>query len=143
MVRLRWCFVASLLTLVACGHTPQHPDPVGGNEPAAVPELSPSPSDSADACVGVEAPTERLPVDLFAVLDGSSSMAEATAAGVSKWYATKSAFSDFLEVAPAGMGLGLSLFPLSSGTSCAPERYHEEALPISSASEMVGGVLAR
>lgn len=143
MVRLRCWFAASLLTLAGCGHAPDHPAPVGSDEPAAAPELLLSPSGPAEVCVGVEAPTERLPVDLFAVIDGSSSMAEATATGVSKWYATKSAFRDFLEVAPAGMGLGLSLFPLSSGTSCAPERYHEESLPISSASEMVGGVLAR
>lgn len=93
--------------------------------------------------MGIVAPTERLPVDLFAVIDGSSSMAEATVTGVSKWYATKSAFQDFLQRAPAGMGLGLSLFPPAAGVSCSTDRYQREALPISPASEMIAGVLAR
>lgn len=99
----------------------------------------------AGACVGVDAAAEHLPVDLFAVLDSSSSMAEATSTGVSKWYATKAAFQDFLAAAPAGMGFGLSLFPVpgEDQASCSSQHYRDAALPISDVSQMAQGALAR
>jgi hypothetical protein len=99
----------------------------------------------SDACVGVEVSAEHLPVDLFAVLDSSSSMAEATSTGVSKWYATKAAFQDFLVTAQPGMGFGLSLFPVPGDeqASCSAQRYHDAALPISDVGQMAQGALAR
>jgi hypothetical protein len=95
--------------------------------------------------VGVEVAAEHLPVDLFAVLDSSSSMAEATATGVSKWYATKAAFRDFLAQAQPGMGFGLSLFPVPGDeqASCSSQRYRDAALPIANVSQMAQGALAR
>lgn len=134
-----------MLVLVACGQAPEHPAPVqGDDEPQESPGLSLTPATGTNqACVGMDAETVRLPVDLFAVIDGSSSMNEATVTGVSKWYATKSAFRDFLEQAPEGMGLGLSLFPIAGSVSCQAESYRDAALPISTASDMVSGVLAR
>lgn len=144
MAHARWFVAASLLALVACGEAPERPGAAQGEDPIPVPKLNVSPTGGgSQACVGVEAPTERLPVDVFAVIDGSSSMADATATGVSKWYATKAAFHDFLEAAPADMGIGLSLFPLGSGMTCETARYQEEALPIGQARDMIGGVLAR
>ena len=99
----------------------------------------------ASACVGVEVAAEPLPVDLFAVVDRSGSMSEATLTGVSKWYATKMAFHDFLEHAPRGMGFGLSLFPVPGSTtaSCATDYYRAQALPISDAQQMADGAMAR
>jgi hypothetical protein len=101
--------------------------------------------DDAGACVGVEVSAEHLPVDLFAVLDSSSSMAEATSTGVSKWYATKAAFQDFLAAAQPGTGFGLSLFPVPGDeqASCSSQRYHDAALPISDVGQMAQGALAR
>jgi hypothetical protein len=135
-----------LCSVVACGQGTTHPAPaealpvVGGADAFDV-----SPSADAGACVGVEVAAEALPVDLFAVVDRSGSMADATSTGVSKWYATKMAFHDFLEHAPSGMGFGLSLFPSpgSSSASCATEYYREQALPISDVQQMASGALAR
>jgi hypothetical protein len=72
-------------------------------------------------------------------------MAEATATGVSKWYATKAAFQDFLAVAEPGMGFGLSLFPVPGDeqASCAAQHYREAALPISNVGQMAPSALDR
>jgi hypothetical protein len=103
------------------------------------------PSAGAAACVGVEVATEALPVDLFAVIDRSGSMDELTQSGVSKWTATKAAFGDFLSRAPAGMGLGLSLFPVPGDTvaSCSTEHYRFASLPINDVSSMASGAVRR
>lgn len=130
-----------------CGGAAEHPAPVAAPVNADVPEgavLDLGTTQDAEACVGVEAAAERLPVDLFAVLDRSGSMAEATVTGVSKWYATKVAFQDFLAAAEPGMGFGLSLFPVPGDdqASCASQSYREAALPISAVSQMAQGALA-
>jgi hypothetical protein len=143
VVRSRFLLAASLVALVACGQAPERPGAAQGEDPIPAPKLTLQPTGGSQACVGVDAPTERLPVDVFAVIDGSSSMADATATGVSKWYATKAAFQDFLAAAPADMGIGLSLFPLESGMTCETARYQEAALPIGQARDMIGGVLER
>lgn len=97
------------------------------------------------ACVGMEATAEQLPVDLFAVVDGSASMADATSTGVSKWYATKAAFRSFLGDAPRDMRFGLSLFPLPGDdtASCSEGNYREAAIPFSDVSQMAAGALAQ
>lgn len=101
--------------------------------------------DPADACVGTAVPTEELPVDVFAVIDSSGSMDEATATGVSKWYATKAAFQTFLGQAPRGMRFGLSLFPVPGDDtpSCRSEHYRDSALAMADVSEMASGALTR
>lgn len=108
-------------------------------------DLGAPPAGDTSACVGVRVAAKPLPVDLFAVVDRSGSMGEATLTGVSKWYATKMAFHDFLEHAPSGMGFGLSLFPVpgASTTSCATEYYRDQALPIGDVDKMARGALAR
>ena len=132
---------------LACGGADTRPPP-----PLAAPAAADDDSldldpgvDPDTACVGVEVAAEPLPVDLFAVVDRSGSMSEATLTGVSKWYATKMAFHDFLEHAPSGMGFGLSLFPApgASATSCATDYYSAQALLIGDVQQMVGGALAR
>jgi hypothetical protein len=94
--------------------------------------------------VGDRIEARPLPVDLVAVLDGSSSMNDATASGVSKWYATKAAFQDFLARAPLGMGFGLSVFPGpgDDAPSCSSARYRDAALPIRDVAEMPRAALA-
>jgi hypothetical protein len=108
-------------------------------------DLGAAPAVDAPSCVGVEVAAQPLPVDLFAVVDRSGSMGDATLTGVSKWYATKMAFHDFLEHAPSGMGFGLSLFPVPGATSasCASEYYRDQALPIGNVDQMASGALAR
>jgi hypothetical protein len=134
------------LALIACGQGPDH-------APAAAMTTPPTMSDDLNvdgdtdmqACVGTQVSADTLPVDLFAVVDGSASMQEATASGVSKWYATKAAFREFLEHAPAGMGFGLSLFP-SPGedvASCSTDSYRSAALPITDVTTMAKSALER
>ncbi len=103
------------------------------------------PAAGDSACVGVEVAAEALPVDLFAVIDRSGSMDEPTVTGVSKWSATKAAFQDFLAHAPAGMGFGLSLFPVPGDeyASCKTEHYRFSSVPIAEASRGAGGALAK
>jgi hypothetical protein len=135
------------LSMVACGQAPEHAPLAGTPTSAAATSgsLDVTAEPEAAACVGVEVAAEQLPVDLFAVVDGSSSMDEATFTGVSKWYATKAAFRDFLERAPSGMGFGLSLFPVPGDDtpSCATEHYREHAMPIDDITLMAAGALER
>jgi hypothetical protein len=142
-------FAVLLLAVTSgCGGPTERPAPaatsVSGGQPKDE-DLDLGSEDPAGACVGVEVSAEHLPVDLFAVLDSSSSMAEATSTGVSKWYATKAAFRDFLVAAQPGMGFGLSLFPVPGDeqASCSSQRYHDAALPISDVGQMAQGALAR
>jgi hypothetical protein len=132
-----------LASVVACGQAVDHP--AVADAPPAEPsdELGLPPGGEMDACVGVVASAESLPVDLFALVDGSGSMREATLTGVSKWYATKAAFRDFLSSAPPGMGFGLALFPTPGDdtASCVAQHYRDAALPIGDVSQMTGGVL--
>jgi hypothetical protein len=137
-----------LLAATACSGAAEHPAPAGaavataeaGTEPL---ELG-SPGEAA-ACAGIEAVAEPLPVDLFAVIDRSASMSEATSSGVSKWYATKAAFHDFLSTAPRDMRFGLSLFPVPGDdlASCAESDYRAAAMPLDDVSAMASGALAR
>jgi hypothetical protein len=134
------------LALVACGQAPEHAPPAAAAvASASADELNVDSSNEMQACVGTRVAADSLPVDLFALVDGSSSMQEATATGVSKWYATKAALREFLEHAPTGMGFGLSLFPTPGDevASCAASSYRDAALQINDVSQMVGGALAR
>jgi hypothetical protein len=137
-----------VLTALACGPAPSHPAPAGPTTPAATSadslDLGSTFADTT-ACVGVEVTAQALPVDLFAVVDRSGSMNEATLAGISKWYATKTAFREFLEHAPPGMGFGLSLFPAPGATSvsCVADYYRAQALPIRDVQQMASGAMAR
>ena len=98
-----------------------------------------------EACVGVEATVERLPVDVLAVVDGSGSMGDATASGVSKWSATKEAFQAFLSHAPSDMRFGLSVFPIPGDdlASCSESYYREAAIPFTVVSQMAPGALVQ
>jgi hypothetical protein len=140
-------FAFLLSGTLACSGGADHPSPSGATT-LPLPEAAPlelSPSAEAQACVGVEAETRRLPVDLFALVDGSASMSDATSTGVSKWYATKAAFHDFLAAAPRDMRFGLSLFPIPGDdtASCAESYYRENAVPFGDLALMASGALAR
>lgn len=135
-----------LTCLVGCGQAADHPAAAGPTAEGATwiaPALEPG--GDPPACMGASVEAEPLPVDVLALLDGSSSMREATISGVSKWSATRAAFRDFLAQAPRGMGLGLSLFPVpgDESASCRTERYRDMALPIGDVGEMMNGVLAK
>lgn len=138
----------SVFCVTACGGADAHPRPAedaSALEPSAAAALDIDGAGVSDACVGVEAASERVPVDLLAVVDGSASMGDATSSGGSKWVATKAAFRHFLERAPADMRFGLSLFPVPGDdtASCAESSYHDTALPISDVSQMAAGALAQ
>lgn len=134
-----------LLGVLACSQSSEQAPPFSdsiSDEPQRTLRMPPA---LAEACVGTTVDAEQLPVDLFAVLDSSGSMEEATASGVSKWYASKAAFQDFLQRAPHGMGFGLSLFPLpgDDSASCSSARYRDAALPIQDVAQMARGALTQ
>jgi hypothetical protein len=65
------------------------------------------------ACAMQTIRTEKLPLDLYLMLDTSFSMLEETSAGPSKWEAVKGALAAFIaEPETRGVGLGLQYFPL-------------------------------
>jgi hypothetical protein len=69
-------------------------------------------SDEPAACATQSATAETLPLDLYVMMDSSSSMTDATAAGPTKWEAVQAAMVSFLDdQASAGIGVGLQYFP--------------------------------
>ena len=66
------------------------------------------------ACVSLEATAKVADLDVFLLVDSSSSMERLTAQGVSKWQAVRTAIASFLK-APASEGIGATMgfFPLT------------------------------
>jgi hypothetical protein len=65
------------------------------------------------SCVQEVQEAERVPVDMYIMLDRSSSMLSATGAGPSKWDAIRQALNAFLgDPRSEGLGVGLQYFPL-------------------------------
>jgi hypothetical protein len=63
-------------------------------------------------CVNHTILGERLPIDLYLMVDSSASMLQKTADGISKWDAIRSALSSFFtQPQSAGIGVGLQFFP--------------------------------
>ena len=77
-----------------------------GNGQANGPGLS-------DACAAKVSTATAVPLDIYIMLDVSTSMLDLTAMQVSKWDAVKVAVESFLrDNASAGLGVGLQYFPL-------------------------------
>src|SRR5450432_2228878 len=76
-----------------------------------------------DRCAQDVSMAKLVPLDMYIMLDVSSSMLDATASTVTKWDAVKTALETFLkDKASAGLGVGLQYFPIAkpnAPTSCA------------------------
>ncbi|HEY3668765.1 MAG TPA: hypothetical protein VGL19_22360, partial [Polyangiaceae bacterium] len=67
-----------------------------------------------DACAAHVSSAEPIPLDMYIMLDSSSSMLDPTSATTTKWDAVKTALTSFLnDSASAGLGVGLQYFPLT------------------------------
>jgi Mg-chelatase subunit ChlD len=63
-------------------------------------------------CADVTVQGERLPVDLYMMIDVSASMLQKTADGPSKWEAVRAALTSFFaEPQSSGIGVGVQFFP--------------------------------
>jgi hypothetical protein len=78
---------------------------------------------AGDTCAADVSTAQPFPLDMYIMLDVSSSMLDETAATTTKWAAVKAAVEAFLkDNASAGLGVGLQYFPLekpNAPTSCA------------------------
>ena len=120
-----------IAALPACGGTPEVRG-IGGqggqNGRDAAPFLADSgalgpardagPTEVGDpvgpACATQSVRAERLPLDLYLMLDASYSMLDPTQSGVSKWDAVRTAIRGFMtDPRSVGLGLGLQFFPLT------------------------------
>lgn len=64
------------------------------------------------SCAQVVSKGETAPLDMYVLLDKSSSMLDVTGAGPTKWDAIRTALESFVnDPASAGMGVGLQYFP--------------------------------
>jgi hypothetical protein len=71
-----------------------------------------------DSCAADVSTGKLVPLDMYIMLDVSSSMLDLTATNVSKWDAVKSALETFVkDSASAGLGVGLQYFPLAKPTA--------------------------
>jgi hypothetical protein len=115
--------LAAAVWVVACGKAGvESPPPGTADGPSFMPGLGPAPDGGRAevsgvtgdaACAARTVRAERLPLDLYLMLDSSYSMLEEAAPGVDKWEAVKSALGAFMmDGKSAGLGLGLQYFPL-------------------------------
>lgn len=66
-----------------------------------------------DACAADVSTAQAVPLDMYVMLDVSTSMLDTTAANTSKWVAVKSALESFLnDKDSAGLGVGIQYFPI-------------------------------
>ena len=74
------------------------------------------------SCVKTRQEAERVPVDMYIMLDRSGSMLATTGAGPTKWDATRNALESFInDPRSDGLGVGLQYFPVGKPgvpTSC-------------------------
>lgn len=111
-----------VVAIVACG---SNAEGTAGESPANEPSGSggfstpfDSGGDDADlgACATDQQKAERLPLDLYVLLDTSDSMSNQVSQSVSKDKAVKDALKAFVaDPSSAGMGIGLQFFPLPAG----------------------------
>lgn len=67
----------------------------------------------ADSCVSTDVAAERVPVDMYIMLDRSGSMLNETGTGPTKWDATRDALYNFIQDPRSeGLGVGLQYFPI-------------------------------
>jgi Mg-chelatase subunit ChlD len=74
-----------------------------------------SPGDVDEECAGELIEAQRIPLDMYVMLDVSGSMLAPTEGdvAVTKWQAVSSALADFVsDDASAGIGMGLQVFPI-------------------------------
>jgi hypothetical protein len=62
-------------------------------------------------CAATSAAAELLPIDLFVILDQSSSMNDPASNGKTRWVAIRDALENFVTSATAGVGVGIQYFP--------------------------------
>ena len=66
-----------------------------------------------DACAADVSTAQSIPLDMYIMLDVSTSMLETTATKTTKWDAVKTALESFLkDGASAGLGVGIQYFPI-------------------------------
>ena len=66
-----------------------------------------------ESCVTTKQEAERLPVDMYIMLDRSGSMLATTGAGPTKWDATRNALESFIsDPRSEDLGVGLQYFPI-------------------------------
>ena len=70
----------------------------------------------ACACASASQTATRSPLDMYIMMDQSSSMDEATGSGLSKWDAVSQALRAFVaDAGSAGIGVGIQYFPIITG----------------------------
>jgi hypothetical protein len=73
----------------------------------------------APSCGGVSVEPERLPLDMYFLVDSSGSMAEPTRAGANKWDLVTDALVDFLDDPDnAQINAGIGYFPIGVTPTC-------------------------
>ncbi|MFO0550585.1 MAG: vWA domain-containing protein [Polyangiaceae bacterium] len=70
-------------------------------------------------CAGDEYGAEKVPLDIYIMLDQSGSMGDPDSNGAVKWDSCASAIGQFVnQPAAAGIGVGIQYFPVPNGVSC-------------------------
>jgi hypothetical protein len=143
-----WTFCLSLAVAAACSAAPSDgaPDfgesapsgagsapgappgsPAGGGNNSTAPpsselgfvEEDPNVSGLGSTCGGAIFEPERLPLDMYFLVDSSGSMAEPTAAGANKWDLVTSALVNFLgDPQNAQINVGIGYFPEAVPPTC-------------------------
>jgi hypothetical protein len=105
------------------------PDPITAEGPLplnpAAPPLRALDAGAPDVCNATSVRAEKVPVDVFMMIDQSLSMLDPDISGNTRWASITDALTQFVHAKDsAGFGVGLQYFGLGlAGVSCAPEDY--------------------
>jgi hypothetical protein len=95
------------------------PNRASGNAADAVGFVEEAPGGPASTCAGLILEPERLPLDIYFLIDSSGSMAQPSAGAGSKWDLVTGSLVDFLsDTQNEQLGLGLGYFPQEASTDC-------------------------
>jgi hypothetical protein len=125
MTKLEESAALALCLAIACS-APADPAPFGvaanrasGSAADTVGFIDEGTGEPAGTCAGLILEPERLPLDLYFLIDSSGSMAEPSSGAGSKWDLVTNSLVNFLSDAQTEqLGLGLGYFPQDASTDC-------------------------
>jgi hypothetical protein len=98
---------------------------------------SPSTDGGIQPCQAISSKAKRQPLDIFIMLDRSSSMNESVTSGGTRWSAVTASLNSFLgQTGMEGISVGLQYFPLGTGDQrCEVANYSAPAVEIAAIAE--------
>ena len=119
-------------------------DPLSGEACAGFPVIEGAAGADGGGCAGTGDEVEALDVDMYIMVDKTSSMLNtAEAGGATRWQVVTDALKEFVNQSGLeNIGVGLQFFSWNGEADCDPTRYATPAVGIGPASEVASDIVA-